>query len=83
MHVFDRFADPAADITGELVDSADALADTVVRLTRHRGPVTLRPSVWVMRGAAFVELSSGDVAVSARDLAAGDSEAVFIVGRTA
>lgn len=82
VQVLDRFGDPTADVEGVLVDAGAQLGDAVQRLTRHRGPVTLRPSIWVIRGAALVELSSGDVAASAVDLSHGDATTVFVVGRT-
>ncbi|MGD9795707.1 MAG: hydantoinase/oxoprolinase family protein [Acidimicrobiia bacterium] len=77
--VLDRFAEPVAEIIGEIVTDADELAAVVERRTRYRGPVTLRPSIWVLDGNRFVELSSGDVVASAR--AMSGSGQVFCVGR--
>jgi hypothetical protein len=77
--VLDRFAEPVAEIIGEIVTEADELAAVVERRTRYRGPVTLRPSIWVLDGNRFVELSSGDVVTSARAMSGAGQ--VFCVGR--
>jgi hypothetical protein len=80
--VFDRFGSPAAEITGAVADAAGDLPRLVEQLTRYRGPVTVRPSVWLIDGARFIELSSGDVVASATAMAAVDREQTFIVGRS-
>ena len=78
--VLDRFADPTAAITGEVVERTDALADAVARRTRYRGPVTLRPSVWVIDDARLLEFSSGDLVAAA--VAVAGPAACFVVGVT-
>ncbi len=80
--VFDRFGSPAAEITGAVSDTAGDLPRLVEKLTRYRGPVMVRPSVWLIDGARFIELSSGDVVASAVAMAAPGREQTFIVGRT-
>ena len=81
VHVFDRFGDPTEEVTGRVVDHRAELAKAVVDGTRHRGPVTLRPSIWVIRAGAIIELTSGDVVAAAGDLVGDDPESLFIVGR--
>ncbi len=63
--VLDRFGDPAAEIMGVVADQPDDVAALVDKLTKYRGPVTLKPSVWVIDGSHLMELSSGDVVASA------------------
>ena len=65
--VLDRFGDVLVDVVGDVDRSGDAAAigASVERLTRHRGPVTLLPSVWVIHRSRFTELSSGDRAAAA------------------
>ena len=48
--VLDRFGESIANIQGEVVDDRQ-LAPAIDRMTRYRGPITLRPSVWVLHGA--------------------------------
>ena len=78
--VLDRFGDAVADIDGERVDW-DEVGDAFERLTRYRGPVTLRPSVWVIDGRRLAELSSGDPVAAALAVRSGDDAAV-LVGRS-
>ncbi|TML18153.1 MAG: methylhydantoinase [Actinobacteria bacterium] len=79
VRVLDRFGESIADIHGEVVDDRQ-LEPTIDRMTRYRGPITLRPSVWVLHGASFVELPSADQA-TATDLVAADENARLVVGR--
>ncbi len=78
--VLDRFAEPTASLTGERCAAAD-LAPTFTRLIRYRGPVTLRPSIWLIDDGQLIELSSGDVVASATALADVNREQTFLVGR--
>ncbi len=80
--VLDRFGDPAADITGAVANGPDEVAALVDKLTKYRGPVTLKPSVWVIDGAHLMELSSGDVVASAEAVVDESREQTFIVGRS-
>ncbi|MEO8696012.1 MAG: hydantoinase/oxoprolinase family protein [Acidimicrobiales bacterium] len=79
VEVLDRFGESIADINGDVVAVTD-LGSAVERMTRYRGPVTLRPSVWVLHGASFVELPSADQAI-ATDLVGAAETARLIVGR--
>jgi len=84
----DRWGDPVVETTGRVVpsDDADALRDAVADLTRHRGPVDVKPTVWVLRGNHVTAIDSGDRAGTATELAgrAGTGEddraVVIIVG---
>jgi len=83
--VLDRFGDVLVDVVGDVDRSGDAdtIAAAVERLTRHRGPVTLLPSVWVIHRSRFTELSSGDRAAAAAALVAGATEPfAAIVGQS-
>ena len=82
IHVLDRFGDPTEEVTGVVVDRRHELASAVTAGTRHRGPVTLRPSVWAVRGAALAEFTSGDIVTAAGELIGDDPDACFLVGRT-
>ena len=80
--VLDRFGEPAAEITVRS-SSARRGAALVEKLTRYRGPVTVRPTVWVIDGAWLMEIASGDVVESAEALAADAPRLqTFIVGRS-
>jgi N-methylhydantoinase A/oxoprolinase/acetone carboxylase beta subunit len=78
--VLDRFADPVATVVGEIVPTVgvDEVTAAVARQTRHRGPVTLAPTVWVIDGSHLLELTSGDAVAAAAGSAAG---AAAVVGR--
>ncbi len=83
--VLDRFGDVLVDVIGDVDRSGDAgtIGASVERLTRHRGPVTLLPSVWVIHRSRFTELSSGDRAAAAAQLVAGSTDPfAAIVGQT-
>jgi hypothetical protein len=80
--VLDRFGDPAADITGAVAGHPDDVPALVDKLTKYRGPVTLKPSVWVIDGAHLMELSSGDVVSSAQSVVDESRDQTFIVGRS-
>ena len=85
MVVLDRFGDVLVDVVGDVDRSGDAgaIGASVERLTRHRGPVTLLPSVWVIHRSRFTELSSGDRAAAAAALVADSSEPfAAIVGQS-
>ena len=80
--VLDRFGDPAAEIIGVVADHPDDVPALVDKLTKYRGPVTLKPSVWVIDGAHLMELSSGDVVASAAAVVDTSRDQTFIVGRS-
>ena len=73
---------PAADITGVVADAADDVPGLVDKLTKYRGPVTLKPSVWVIDGTHLMELSSGDVVASAKAVVDPSRDQTFVVGRS-
>ncbi len=81
IRILDRFADPTADIDGEVVGPQE-LMEAVARHTRYRGPVTLRPSLWLIDGSRLMEFSSGDVIASVAPLIDASRPQTFIVGRS-
>ncbi len=56
IEVLDRYGDEAITLTGEQVDATD-LAAAIDRHTRHRGPITLRPTVWIIDDRRLLELA--------------------------
>ena len=80
MLVLDRFADPVAEVAGEVVTDPADLEAAADRQTRHHGPVTLHPTIWVIDGTHLIELTSADAAVTAVGYAA--TAAAMVVGRT-
>lgn len=80
--IIDRYGDVIERIDGRRA-AAGELAGTIDALTRYRGPITLRPSVWVVDGARILELASFDVAANPyENRAPGDDPPVYIVGRS-
>ena len=78
--VLDRYGDQMIELAGALDRTGDAatIQTEIDRLTRHRGPVTLVPTVWVVQSSRFTELSSGDRAASAAALV-GDADEPFAI----
>ena len=60
---------------------ATALAAGYERLTRYRGPVTLRPSIVHVAGGRVVELTGVTAVAAATDLHDDDADDVYLVGR--
>ncbi len=59
--VLDRYGDTVVTVDGELLaDGHKNLGDVIERLTRYRGPVTLRPTVWAIDGQRLIELAATD-----------------------
>jgi hypothetical protein len=82
--VLDRFGDRLVDVSGTVDRTADPdlVRQAVDQLTRHRGPVTVLPTVWVVQGTRFTELSSGDRASAAVQLVSGsDAPFALVIGR--
>ena len=63
--VIDRFGDPVATVKGQRSTVAELAAD-VQRLTRYRGPVTLRPTIWLISGGRIAELTGDDMIAAAK-----------------
>jgi hypothetical protein len=79
--IVDRFGDPVATVKGERCVVSD-LAETVERLTRYRGPVTLRPTIWFISAGRIAELGSDDMIQAATALHdPNDTTELLIVGR--
>lgn len=86
--VLDRFGDIVVELHGEAMCSAerdedfsDALHAMVSRQLRRFGPVTVPPSVWIVRGTRMVELPDPDPAavVSAVVAAGAPEEAIAVI----
>lgn len=77
VHVLDRYGDEVQVVHGRRVPE-DGLGTAIETLTRYRGPMTLRPSVWIIDGMRIAELSSFDPA--ANPFAGRQVE--YLVGRT-
>jgi len=76
--VLDRFGDTVSSIDGAISSEAD-LADAIEAATRHRGPVTLRPSVWIIDDRRIIELSATD---SDNNPYRGRADVTYLVGRS-
>ncbi len=75
--VRDRYGDDVIAIEGERA-VAESLAETIERLTRYRGPVTLRPTVWIIDGSRLIELTGVGTNMEPY---AGRNDVTFLVGR--
>jgi N-methylhydantoinase A/oxoprolinase/acetone carboxylase beta subunit len=78
LRVVDRFGELVASVRGEPTDEPH-LAATIESLTRYRGPVTLRPTVWIIEGRRVLELNGFDVAENPY---AGRADVTYLVGRS-
>ena len=79
--IVDRFGDPVATVKGERC-GVDQLSATVERLTRFRGSVTLRPTIWFISAGRIAELGSDDMIEAATALHdPNDTSELLIVGR--
>jgi hypothetical protein len=66
----DRWGDVVVATAGDLLVAPDAkaLAEAVGRRVRHRGPVTVQPTVWVLHGNRVDEIDSGDRVATAAEI---------------
>jgi N-methylhydantoinase A len=78
--VLDRYGEPIIRLKGEAAD-VDDLAATYQRLTRYRGPVTLRPTIVHVTGNRVCELSSLDALTVAGALHISGGDETYLVGR--
>lgn len=79
--LLDRYGDQVAQAKGEVV-TVDRVADAYQRLTRYRGPVTLRPTIYHLAGTRLSELSSADAVDAALALHDPDApDEAYLVGR--
>ena len=84
--VVDRYGDIVVDVAGEVLANPDpeAVAAVIQRRTRHLGPMTIRPEVWLVSGDRFVHLDRTGLLTlpeSMRTLVMGDEEAMIVIGR--
>jgi N-methylhydantoinase A len=85
--VLDRFGDVVVDTEGDLVRAGpagvtrDEIGRAIERRTRNVGPMSVTPSVWVLRGTRLTELGSGTLVDAVVDLAGSDPDVAVIVGR--
>ena len=76
--ILDRYGDELQQIAGRVARTAD-LAQTIADETRYRGPVTLRPSVWIVDKWRLLELASFD---ASKNPYGYRTDVLYIVGRT-
>ena len=81
LSILDRYGEQIARMKGEVV-SATELAEAFQRLTRYRGPVVLRPTIYHLAGSHLSELSSPDALEVALNLHDPDGGELYLVGRT-
>jgi hypothetical protein len=75
--VLDRYGDQVIDVEGERAGDT-TLADVFEKSIRYRGPVTLRPTVWIIDGRRLIELASIDPASNPFQ---GRHDVTYLVGR--
>jgi N-methylhydantoinase A len=78
IRLLDRYGDVVIAVDGTVSDHQSLAAD-VERLTRHRGPVLLKPSVWVIDDRRIIEFATADVPAAAY---AGRTDVTHLVGRS-
>jgi N-methylhydantoinase A len=78
LRVLDRYGDLVTAVEGT-VSNERTLDSDVERLTRHRGPVLLRPSVWIIDDRRLIEFAAVDAAPADY---AGRSDITYLVGRS-
>jgi N-methylhydantoinase A len=57
IEVLDRYGDVVTALSGEVATENDLTA-VIERLTRYRGPILLKPSVWIIDDRRLLELSA-------------------------
>jgi N-methylhydantoinase A len=75
--VLDRYGDEVIDVEGVRADGA-GLAEVFEDAIRYRGPVTIRPTVWIIDGRRLIELASIDPAANPF---ADREDVTYLVGR--
>ena len=76
--VLDRYGDIVTAVDGAVSTEAE-LAHDVARLTRHRGPVLLKPSIWIIDDRRIIEFSTADAPPAGY---AGRPGITYLVGRS-
>ena len=77
IRILDRYGDDVIDVEGVRTDG-DHVGDVFTEQIKYRGPVTLRPTVWILDDRRLVELNSFDPAA---DPYAGRTDVGYLVGR--
>ena len=77
VRVLDRYGDDVVDVEGVRTDG-EHVGEVFTEHIKYRGPVTLRPNVWILDGRRLVELASFDPAANPYD---GRSDVGYLVGR--
>jgi N-methylhydantoinase A len=75
--VLDRYGDEVIALQGEQTDSAH-LASTIEEHIRYRGPITLRPNVWIIDDRRLIELAAVGTTTNPYQ---GRDDVTFLVGR--
>jgi hypothetical protein len=77
VRVLDRYGDEVVDVAGVRTDG-EQVGEVFDAHIKYRGPVTLRPTVWIVEERRLVELGSFDPAA---DPYAGREDVAYLVGR--
>ena len=75
--LFDRFGQEVLSIHGTVVALRD-LPAAIEQHTRYRGPMTLKPTVWIIDQHRLIELASLNIESNPY----ADRDVVYLVGRT-
>ena len=78
LHIMDRYGDDVATIDGRRSEES-ALETNIAELTRHRGPITLRPTVWIIKDRRIVELGAYTAAANPF---LGVPDVTYLVGKS-
>ena len=78
LRLIDRYGDELATIEGRET-TATELVETIGSLTRYRGPITLRPTVWIIDDRRIVELGAFNPDANPFD---GRDDVTYLVGRS-
>jgi len=77
LEVLDRYGDEVVSVVGRVATEPN-LGEIIEDLTKFRGPVTLRPNVWIIDDRRVIELSTFD---AGQNPYAGHADVTYLVGR--
>jgi N-methylhydantoinase A len=84
--ILDRFGDElaaglGAAVGGHAANAAEQVAALIERGTKHIGPMTVDPAVWLVRGSRLIGVAGTELSDAVRRLAASDEPAMIVVVR--